>query len=763
MAELDQINVDGVHYDFRDAKAYQKPQDGIPASDLTSAIQALLTKASTALQPQDLNTLNSDVASLKALIESDSNNVIDKFNEIVAFLNGISSSSSLSGIVSDIATQINAKYTKPASGIPSTDLAQGVQTSLNKANTAYQKPSPGIPKTDLAQAVQTTLSNADTDHTNVATLQEKVSTIEGKIPSAASATNQLVDEESLSEHYAKKDGAYEEMLAGSALNLVDTSGSPVLREFTFDTAGGTNDIGTGSALIKKMRGNTIVWNQSANNFVYYGGTGETTGDVHKFIADNDRGRVIITKESARNTPVKAGHKYYISIIGKVDTPARVISAGYSVNGVAMSPRFQNDVVFNTDTFKKWSTIVTCQQDGTYIFQFLVQADTYGEVALYYKKNSGQIIDLTQMFGAGNEPSTVEEFEKLFPMPYYDYNEGQLLSFNGNSIKTVGFNQWDEEWETSAINPQTGALVPTPGHIASKNFIKVLPTTNYFAKIYGDVMKYHILVVGYGANKEYTGWRIYTNNTIFTIPDNVSFIRFCTTGTPDYGSTYNHDICINLSWSGTKDGTYEPYQEHVHDISFYKTIKDGDGNLLFPNGLLSAGSVYDEVTATKATKRIGRQLVTGAIGNTITLVGCSTTATTYKCASDIGTLSSGVLTLTVAVTDAEVLFELATPIEVEYAEQNMAYQVNDYGTEQLLPENTSTPNTTPVMLDVTYGINAVDTIKNLPRNYLAQDDLDRLLSAMGSALGFTYTKTWNKTDKQWAFTVTKTATTTDENV
>ena len=94
---------------------------------------------------------------------------------------------------------------------------------------------------------------------------------------------------------------------------------------------------------------------------------------------------------------------------------------------------------------------------------------------------------------------------------------------------------------------------------------------------------------------------------------------------------------------------------------------------------------------------------------------------------------------------------------------MAYQVNDWGTEQLLPENTSIPTTTPAMLDVTYGINAVDTIKNLPRNYLAQDDLDRLLSAMGTALGFTYTKTWNETDKQWSFTVTKTITTTDENV
>lgn len=56
----------------------------------------------------------------------------------------------------------NAKYTKPSTGIPESDLANAVQTSLGKADTAYQKPSGGIPKTDLASAVQTSLNKADT-------------------------------------------------------------------------------------------------------------------------------------------------------------------------------------------------------------------------------------------------------------------------------------------------------------------------------------------------------------------------------------------------------------------------------------------------------------------------------------------------------------------------------------------------------------------------------------------------------------------------
>lgn len=59
-------------------------------------------------------------------------------------------------------TENNAKYTKPSTGIPESDLASAVQTSLRKADTAYQKPSGGIPKTDLASAVQTSLNKADT-------------------------------------------------------------------------------------------------------------------------------------------------------------------------------------------------------------------------------------------------------------------------------------------------------------------------------------------------------------------------------------------------------------------------------------------------------------------------------------------------------------------------------------------------------------------------------------------------------------------------
>ena len=63
---------------------------------------------------------------------------------------------------SDVETQLAAKYVKPSGGIPSSDLASAVQTSLGKADTAYQKPSGGVPSTDMTSAVQTSLGKADT-------------------------------------------------------------------------------------------------------------------------------------------------------------------------------------------------------------------------------------------------------------------------------------------------------------------------------------------------------------------------------------------------------------------------------------------------------------------------------------------------------------------------------------------------------------------------------------------------------------------------
>lgn len=115
-------------------------------------------------------------------------------------------------------TAWSAKYDKPTGGIPKSDLASAVQTSLEKADTAlqqhqdisgkadasaltahtgnadihvtaanktawnskYDKPSSGIPKTDLASAVQASLGKADTalqEHQDISGKADKSTTL----------------------------------------------------------------------------------------------------------------------------------------------------------------------------------------------------------------------------------------------------------------------------------------------------------------------------------------------------------------------------------------------------------------------------------------------------------------------------------------------------------------------------------------------------------------------------------------------------------
>ena len=80
---------------------YNKPTGGIPKTDLASSVQTSLDKADTALQEhQDISALTNHVA----------NNSIH--------------------VTTDDKTAWNAKYNKPSGGIPKSDLASDIQTSL---------------------------------------------------------------------------------------------------------------------------------------------------------------------------------------------------------------------------------------------------------------------------------------------------------------------------------------------------------------------------------------------------------------------------------------------------------------------------------------------------------------------------------------------------------------------------------------------------------------------------------------------------------
>ena len=122
-------------------------------------IRAGAAAGATALQPGALNgyatsdAVNRAIARIQAAIDTmmgadDVTDAIDTFREIVAFLDSVEDTETLAGIIAGLNTAIAAKYTKPETGIPASDLAGdiplgklagAIQTSLEKADTALQQ------------------------------------------------------------------------------------------------------------------------------------------------------------------------------------------------------------------------------------------------------------------------------------------------------------------------------------------------------------------------------------------------------------------------------------------------------------------------------------------------------------------------------------------------------------------------------------------------------------------------------------------------
>ena len=176
----------------------------------------------------------------------------------------------------------NAKYQKPSDGIPKSDLALGVKTSLNKADSAlqpsalnpyrtaanqdtidngikgrldvieekeagwdakYNKPSGGIPKSDLASAVQTTLGKADS------ALQ----------PAALNPYRTSSAQDAIDATKANKDGYYAGLSAGYADKAgdLDIQTSAMVRHTQvkpMETTGGDKDVKDGAGFIRVVKG-----------------------------------------------------------------------------------------------------------------------------------------------------------------------------------------------------------------------------------------------------------------------------------------------------------------------------------------------------------------------------------------------------------------------------------------------------------------------------------------------------------------------------
>lgn len=308
--------------------------------------------------------------------------------------------------------------------------AAAQQTEADKTITAgYAKTAKTNADSTAAdrQAVQTLAEQVTTDKATVADHAAQVATDRKAAETAAQTAQAVAD--SLPEDYVTAVGKIAENTAEIGrvkltdkelqrrVNALYSIGQGITHKFETDSdTAYQKTIPTGTKLmsVKNVGGRSIVFNQvvNLNNFrpnYTVNGVTFTKLDNGKFVANGTAtGGDAYFSDSF--IPIK-GHVYLEKSCPKGGS-AETYRSYITGSGVVMDTNYGSGVIapINVDA-------------RVYIVPLMVKSGaTVNNLVVY-----PQIYDLTAMFGSGNEPTSVEEFEKMFPADYYPYNAGEIVS------------------------------------------------------------------------------------------------------------------------------------------------------------------------------------------------------------------------------------------------------------------------------------------------------------------------------------------------
>lgn len=334
------------------------------------------------------------------------------------------------------------------------------QTEADKTITAgYVKTAKTCADSTAAdkQAVQEMATQVTADKATVAENATKVAEDRTAAETAAQTAQSIAD--SLPEDYTTAVGKIAENTADIAsIKLSDKEmkrrvdalydiGQGITHKFETDSSSAyVKTIPTGGRLmsIKSIGGKNLVFNQivNLNNFrpnYTVNGVTFTKLDNGKFVANGTAtGGDAYFSDSF--IPIK-GHVYLEKSCPKGGS-AETYRSYITGSGVVMDTNYGSGVIapINVDA-------------RVYIVPLMVKSGaTVNNLVVY-----PQIYDLTAMFGSGNEPSTVEEFEAMFPNEYYPYNVGEIISAGVESVVEQGRNLWNIDGYTASdlVDLKTG--------------------------------------------------------------------------------------------------------------------------------------------------------------------------------------------------------------------------------------------------------------------------------------------------------------------
>ena len=350
-----------------------------------------------------------------------------------------------------------------------------------------------------------------------------------------------------------------------------------------------------SEVYDSIVGASVAWNQQVTN----GNFASDSGWV---------GSSGIVSVASNKLTFTASEKSNFANIGRTDLATAIIGHKYLVSADITLSEASNYVAINragvySDRFftlsanakTRCAKIITPSIAGSAIYIYPMREGTGLEVGSTMVVENVMCIDLTVLFGSAEIADYVYSLEQanagagiawlrnhgFIDGAYHEYDSGSLKSVEGVvSHDTVGFNQWDEEWELGGINT-SGQETTTSGYYRSKNYTAVLPNTTYYFKVPTTMS-----VMFYDSNKDFIEWTT-ANNATVTTPSNCRYLRFRNTKANTW-APYNHDICINLS--SDRNGEYEPYRKHSYPLDDSLTLR-GIYKLDASNRLYADGDVY----------------------------------------------------------------------------------------------------------------------------------------------------------------------------
>lgn len=296
--------------------------------------------------------------------------------------------------------------------------------------------------------------------------------------------------------------------------------------------------------------------------------------------------------------------YFGYRIELVANHAYLMRADYFYNGTGtFSVNWNNvqHIVFNpSENWQHFEKIYTPASVTASLFYQICRAQgiAYGEQV---KAKNIMLIDLTQMFGAGNEPTAVE-FRDMFPADYYPYSEPTLMSFEpkemvNNGSNLITFDKWRDTTANGVAFKREGDTIVLSGTstaIAS-SFVSYFdePIKLKAGIIYAPA--HSTAIQTYLVSEKADG----TNRRWLTGTVSVSQGEYAKYWYVNILSGTKTDGVVLKPYAGYSSQYASPRNPIATDISALV-------NKYFPDGMHSVGSVHDEIDLERgvAVKRVG---------------------------------------------------------------------------------------------------------------------------------------------------------------